>query len=65
MTKLIKRDRLSGRFIVGRRAAEQFNLVESLRIAPQTARLIAESDRRAETGDMRRARISAEFSKKS
>lgn len=65
MTKLIKRDALSGRFIVGRGAAEKFNEVEGLRLMPRTSGLLNGSDRRGESGEIRRKRILAAFAAKS
>jgi len=50
-------------FTLGSEAAERISAVEGVVRSERTDRLQAESAREGETGDMRRARILAEFSK--
>lgn len=54
----------SGQFILGRRTAEKISAVEGIVGSSRTAKVMAASDAGNESGDARRARIRAEFSKK-
>ena len=63
MTKTITRQAQTGRFILGREAAEKISAVEGIVRSAKTGRLIDMADERGETGDARRRRIRAEFKK--
>lgn len=64
MSKWIKRSTSEGKFTVGRASAEKFSAVEGQARSERTARLIELSDARGEVGDIRRARIVGEFTKR-
>jgi len=65
MSKQLKRNTTTGQFVIGRRAAIQFNAVEGIGVSPRAQKLMVEADSRGDGGEQRRARILAEFSKKS
>ena len=64
MSKVMTRNAATGRFTLGRKAAEKISAVEGIVRSPRTGNLLATSDQLGETGDARRARIRAEFAQK-
>jgi hypothetical protein len=64
MSKVMTRKPQTGQFVLGRKTAEKISAVEGISGSSRTTKLLAASDDRNESGDMRRARIRAGFSKK-
>lgn len=64
MSKLASGNQRTRPFILGRQSAEKISAVEGLVRTERSDRLLTLSDARSETGDVRRARIRAEFAKK-
>lgn len=64
MTKGIKRDTLSGKFVLGRRSAEKISAVEGQHHTSRTGSMFKDADARGELGDALRSRIRSEFGKK-
>lgn len=64
MSKQLKLNATRGQFVIGRRAAIQFNAVEGIHVSARSGKLIAEADAHDDTSEQRRVRIRAEFSKK-
>ncbi|KFL28969.1 hypothetical protein JP75_23490 [Devosia riboflavina] len=65
MSKQVKRNANTGQFVISRRAAIQFNAVEGIQVSVRARKLMTEADAHGESGEQRRARIRAEFSRKS
>ena len=53
----------TGRFVLGREAAEKISAVEGIVRSARTGRVLDSADKHGETGEARRARIRAEFKK--